>query len=63
MLDTVKRYLRLCWFDTNPLDFVESKDFLKRFTEYKNNKNMLYLMNNYDIHDACKNIFHLDYNT
>lgn len=29
MLDTVKRYLRLCWFDTNPLDFVESKDFLK----------------------------------
>ncbi|MDP3009640.1 MAG: hypothetical protein Q8N30_11315 [Methylococcales bacterium] len=29
MLDTVKRYLRLCWFDTNPLDFVESTDFLK----------------------------------
>lgn len=29
MLDTVKRYLHLCWFDTNPLDFVESKDFLK----------------------------------
>jgi hypothetical protein len=29
MLDTVKRYLRLCWLDTNPLDFVESTDFLK----------------------------------
>jgi hypothetical protein len=29
MLDIVKRYLGLCWFDTNPLDFVKSTDFLK----------------------------------
>ena len=41
----------------------KTRDFLKRFTEYKNNKNMLYLIKNYDIYNICKNIFHLDYNT
>jgi hypothetical protein len=29
MLDTVKRYFRLCWFDANPLDLIESVNFLK----------------------------------
>lgn len=28
-MDTVKHYLRLCWFDASPLDLVKSTDFLK----------------------------------
>lgn len=29
MMDIVKYYLRLCWFDANPLDLVESSGFFK----------------------------------
>jgi hypothetical protein len=29
MLDTVKHYLRLCWFDATPFDLIESTGFLK----------------------------------
>ncbi len=28
-MDTVKHYLRLCWFDANPLDLMKSTNFLK----------------------------------
>ena len=29
MLDIIKKYLPLCWFDTNPLDLEKSSQFLK----------------------------------
>lgn len=29
MLDTIKHYFRLYWFDANPSDLIESVDFLK----------------------------------
>lgn len=29
MIDTVKKYLPLCWFDANPLNLVKSTTFLK----------------------------------